>query len=674
MSSMSNSNDLISNACRAGNIEIVKILLNQTSPIQLKRDGAFKGALIGGHVEILDYLVKNGIDPINELDKKIMDDLINYPKIQSIEWLFAKFGEDIIMEKYKTTLGTLYFNPQLSDDKVFIYRLLKKHGYTFGPKIIEPIINGNLSLSNSIELLSYLMVNKESNHLGVTSETDTKYLLSMKESIVKQFPIPESPLVDNLCYNLLLLDVMYHHHGALYSSDYIGKTVSEIVRIKLQLAGQLNISNQSIIDDFLSKIVSLNMNIDDRGNVKDETNLRKTLTLLFNHGSRNQIEYLVNRMDTDRSIIEVPLQECIYRCVASLFEREDGNLAIQMIECIKRVFTKQGLKLFRNFKEDRRDHGNACMIYERSHQKAGSKESILYLMDNLDGWQVDIHDNETTQRFGSLIFDQLVMRGKVIKEDGSLSNEAWHIIERSRTKQQLDHILKYEGVIQATTEDQSIWNKKEYNALDFTIKYAPTIHRMFLIGIWIGTYHFYEVQTIEFLNWLTIYAKGCLKFDHKIIQDPELIFHVLKNKIFSDVNLSCFDIKQLMTIKQNPNLLRFIYENHRSQWNQVVRNNMLDILRSSNEILDLIFGIDPDAMKLLTNNAQDFVPRLHEYYYDRLFWMHRKGTHLSLDETITKFGDSTGILTLINRETKKITKTNANQTIKQKSNNKKQKN
>ncbi|EFA86029.1 hypothetical protein PPL_01262 [Heterostelium album PN500] len=544
------SKDLISNACRAGNIEIVKILLNQTFPILLKRDGAFKGALLGGHIEILDYLLENGIDPVNELDEKLMDSILHHTKCQSIDWLFAKFGEDVIMYKFKTRLTQLHYNPTLRDDNVFVYRLLKKHGYTFGSKLIEPIFNGSLSLSNAMELLSYLMVNKESNHLGFASETDTNYLLSMKDSVINQFPIQESSQIDNLCYNLILLDVMHYHK--FNSIDIVGKTVSRIIRIKLQLAEELNISNQTIIEDILSKIVSLSMKVDDRGNVEDETNVRKTLTLLFNHGSRNQIEYLINRMDIDRSILQVPLQECIYRCVSSLFERKDGNLAIEMVEYMKRLFIKQGLKLFRNFKEDLRNHGNSCIIYERSHQKAGSKESILYLMDNIDGWQVDIHDYDTTARFGSFIFDQLVIRGKVVEQDGSLSKQAGQIIERANDKQQLDNIVKYEGIIQVTRKQRGWGGGWRKNVLGSTIKYAPILHRMFLVDCYIGTYLYFQVQSIEFLHWLSNNAKDCLKFDAKLIQDPELIFNVLKNEPFSDLNITHFNVEELMTKIQHP--------------------------------------------------------------------------------------------------------------------------
>ncbi|EGG14448.1 hypothetical protein DFA_12220 [Cavenderia fasciculata] len=98
--------DLVQSACKAGNLQIIKLLLDQEHPIKLSTEGSYLSALKHGHQHVLQFLIDHRIMfPIDEMTSQFKLVPISFGMIKAAKWLKANYRSTSI--EYNQYLDSL---------------------------------------------------------------------------------------------------------------------------------------------------------------------------------------------------------------------------------------------------------------------------------------------------------------------------------------------------------------------------------------------------------------------------------------------------------------------------------------------------------------------------------------------------------------------------------------
>ncbi|EGG20331.1 hypothetical protein DFA_07455 [Cavenderia fasciculata] len=91
---------ILYNACRGGSLDIVKMLLHQTEPIQLDRSLAYAGAIAGGHLSILQHLKTTDVQPPDFTEFHMWNEWLEdvQPTVgcrDAIRWVISNFNSNL---------------------------------------------------------------------------------------------------------------------------------------------------------------------------------------------------------------------------------------------------------------------------------------------------------------------------------------------------------------------------------------------------------------------------------------------------------------------------------------------------------------------------------------------------------------------------------------------------
>ncbi|EGG13401.1 hypothetical protein DFA_11162 [Cavenderia fasciculata] len=111
---------LIKTACQAGNLDICKILLNQTHPIKLSTNGAYLGAIKGGHLNILEFLYHMNYsiyDDTNNNNNSDKNNNNNNYSLQILQHSMTHLGNRTIRDwvvQHDNSIKSLFLNQGVS--------------------------------------------------------------------------------------------------------------------------------------------------------------------------------------------------------------------------------------------------------------------------------------------------------------------------------------------------------------------------------------------------------------------------------------------------------------------------------------------------------------------------------------------------------------------------------
>eukprot|EP01133_Synstelium_polycarpum_P020055 gene20055-24051_t len=449
------------------------------------------------------------------------------------------------------------------------------------------------------------MVGRTSQYIsGCTVTSTIDYLAAVRNTITKRYPQHHtqdiSLIIDRIQCDLVDLDLL---HGGIIaltqlSVQIASKCVVEWIKNEVELSTKLEISDDQLVNHMLDNVPEAYM-------------------------------YLVDMMEKNNGIIGLSLGQCILVAVKSLLERTDEGYGVSIVESIRSRFSSH--QLF------------PAYHYSHLYPIPGTKEAIVYMMDTLEHWTINIFGYN---QFAEFIFDQLVIQHKrATMSNEKYSKQILFILSQAVhhcNRDLLQHIISCEGQFSIPDTQGLFLTSSMQNGI---LQYIPAIGRIFATKV--SSVYNISFKSVELVKWLqTDQVESSLGF-HDSFQissqiDTDTLDYMLRNEVITKLPRSFF--KSGLDLP-SPVILSTIYETQPAQWNFFYNDFALGIIRGGSlDICKQLLEIDKSLLQLVQDNIQSLVRHIRP---DVLMWLHDNNVDMQLDDIIKEFGDPSGVWTII---------------------------